>query len=308
MRSRNPNTFANSPLDRAGHVRAKPEELASLRRAPSASLLLVRDGRPFVAARKGGEPAKLAWLNPAFLDAHAEGATEIFLGLDDKGPVFAADVSALRDPEDGGPLHGLGEFQELRGLLPFLSGGDAAIVGQAKSLLDWHARHGFCAKCGAPTRLTQGGYRRDCGACKAEHFPRTDPVAIMLAACGGEVLLGRGPQWPPKRYSALAGFLEPGETIEEGVAREIFEEAGVRTASVRYLFSQPWPFPSSLMIGCVAEVESKTLRLDPAELADARWFAREELPALLGGTHADGCAGPPPFAIAHQLIRAWMAG
>ncbi|MFO1186073.1 MAG: NAD(+) diphosphatase [Alphaproteobacteria bacterium] len=306
MHPANPNTFANSPLDRAGHLRAKPEELARLRKSAAASLVLVRDGRPFVGACKGSEPAKIAWLNPAFLAAHAAGATEIFLGLDDKGPVFAADVSSLADPQEGGPLQGLGEFQDLRSLLPLLSPSDAAIIGQAKSLLDWHARHGFCAKCGAPTRLAQGGYRRDCGVCKAEHFPRTDPVAIMLAVCGDEILLGRGAQWPPKRYSALAGFIEPGETIEEGAARELFEEAGVKALSVRYLFSQPWPFPSSLMIGCVAQVENRNFKLDPEELADARWFPRAELPSLLNGMHADGCAGPPPFAIAHQLIRAWI--
>jgi NAD+ diphosphatase len=303
---RNPNTFANSPLDRAGHLRAKPEALVELRQAASASALLFHGAKPLVTARAGTDPARLAWMKPAFLDAHAAGANEIFLGLDGKAPLFAADVSALADPREGGPLAGLGEFHELRPLLPFLSGADAAIIGQAKSLLDWHTRHGFCAKCGAATRLALGGYRRDCPSCKAEHFPRTDPVVIMLAVCGDEALVGTGVGWPPNRFSALAGFLEPGETIEEGVARELFEEAGVVATRVRYLFCQPWPFPSSLMIGCIAQVAAKDLKLDPEELADARWFHRDELPSLLAGTHPDGCSGPPPFAIGHQLMKAWV--
>jgi NAD+ diphosphatase len=306
MTPQNPNIFANSPLDRAGHLRAKPEALAELRHSPAANALLFHGAKPFVTARGSKDEVRLAWMKPAFLDAYAPGASEIFLGLDGEAPLFAADVSVLPDPREGGPLAGLGEFHELRPLLPFLSGGDAAIIGQAKSLLDWHARHGFCAKCGAATRLALAGYRRDCPACKAEHFPRIDPVVIMLAVCGDEALVGRGAGWPPNRFSALAGFLEPGETIEEGVARELFEEAGIVATSVRYLFSQPWPFPSSLMIGCIAEVAAKDLKLDAEELADARWFRRDELPSLLDGTHPDGCSGPPPFAIGHQIIKAWL--
>jgi NAD+ diphosphatase len=306
LTDRNPNTFANSPLDRAGHLRAKPDALAKLRQAPGASTLLLRGAKPFVAARGPKDEVRLAWMKPAFIDTHAPGAPEIFLGLAAAEPLFAADVSALADPREGGPLAGLGEFHELRPLLPFLSGADAAIIGQAKSLLDWHARHGFCAQCGAATRPALAGYRRDCPACKAEHFPRTDPVVIMLAVCGDEALVGRGLGWPPNRFSALAGFLEPGETIEEGVARELFEEAGVIATSVRYLFSQPWPFASNLMIGCIAEVAGKDLKLDPEELADARWFRRDELPSLLDATHPDGCSGPPPFAIGHQIIKAWL--
>jgi NAD+ diphosphatase len=302
----NPNTFANSPLDRAAHLRGDAEALAGLRAGAGARLMLVRDAKPLVAARGRDAAAELAWLRPGLVENLTEGAVEVFLGLEDEVPLFARDASALPDPREGGPLAGLGEFRELRGLLPFLAASEAAMIAQAKALIDWHARHGFCARCGAPTRLAQAGYRRDCAGCQAEHFPRTDPVVIMLGVHGDAALLGRGSTWPAKRYSALAGFLEPGETIEDGVARELFEEAGVRATGVRYLFSQPWPFPSNLMIGCIAEVTARDLTLDPEELADARWFDRAELSDLLAGTRADGVSGPPPFAIAHQLIKAWM--
>lgn len=305
MRTSNPNTFANSPIDRAGHLRNDPGALSALRSSENARVLLVRDGRPLIAPRAPTDAAQIAWLLPQPVETLLRHSVEIFLGLDGEVPLFAREATGIPDPREGGPLAGLGEFHELRGLLPFLPAGEAAIVGQAKALLDWHARHGFCAKCGHATVVSQAGYRRDCPACKAEHFPRTDPVAIMLATCGDEALLGRGPTWPPNRFSALAGFLEPGETIEEGVARELHEEAGVRATSVRYLFSQPWPFPSNLMIGCIAEVAAKELKLDPSELADARWFKRSELPAVLDGSHAGKALGPPPFAVAHHLIKAW---
>ena len=307
MNPLNPNSFANSPLDRAGHLREDPAALAALRADENARIMLLRDGRPLVAPRTPRDAAQIAWLKPPEAEAPLHQAVEIFLGLDGKVPLFAREAGGLPDPREGGPLIGLGEFHELRGLLPFLPAGEAAIVGQAKALLDWHARHGFCAKCGQATVATQAGYRRDCPACKAEHFPRTDPVVIMLATHGEAALLGRGPAWPPNRFSALAGFLEPGETIEEGVARELVEEAGVYTTSVRYLFSQPWPFPSNLMIGCIAEVEGQDLKLNPAELAEARWFKRAELPSLLDGTRPDKTLGPPAFAVAHHLIKAWAS-
>ena len=183
-------------------------------------------------------------------------------------------------------------------------------LAQARSLLYWHSRHGFCANCGAATAATNGGYRRDCPECKAEHFPRTDPVVIMLAILGqgaGErVLLGRQPRFPPGMYSALAGFLEPGETIEAAVRRETQEEAGVRIGRVRYHASQPWPFPASLMIGCHAEALSETIVRDATELEDCRWFNRAEVAAMLDGRHPEGFKAPNPIAIAHWLVRAWL--
>jgi NAD+ diphosphatase len=304
IRPLNPNTFANSPLDRAGHVRHDEAALAALRSNDNARVAVLRDGRPLVAPRAPTDAAQIAWLKAGQTEKLAH-SVEIFLGLDGDVPLFAREATHLMDPREGGPLAGLGEFHELRSLLPFLPAGDAAILAQARALLDWHARHGFCAKCGNASVVSQAGYRRDCPACKAEHFPRTDPVVIMVGTCGDEALLGRGAQWPQHRFSALAGFLEPGETIEEAVARELEEEAGVRAVSVRYLFSQPWPFPSNLMIACLAEVADKTLKVDSDELAEARWFKKSELPQVLNGTHPDKFLGPPPFAVAHQLIKAW---
>ncbi len=307
MLPHNPNTFANSPLDRAGHLRHDEAALENLRKGDRARVMLLREGRPLVAPRAPTDAAQIAWLKLSQVEKLSN-AVEIFLGLDGEVPLFARDAAHLTDPRDGGPLAGLGEFHELRSLLPYLPSGEAAMLAQARSLIDWHARHGFCAKCGNPSTLVQAGYRRDCPACKAEHFPRTDPVVIMVGVCGDEALLGRGVKWPPLRFSALAGFLEPGETIEEGVARELEEEAGVKATSVRYLFSQPWPFPSNLMIGCIAEIADKAIKLDSEELAEARWFQRSELPLLLNGTHPDNFLGPPPFAVAHQLIKACVAG
>jgi NAD+ diphosphatase len=181
-----------------------------------------------------------------------------------------------------------------------------ATLGQAKAILDWHARNGFCANCGAPTRLAAAGWRRECDNCKAHHFPRTDPVVIMLALDGERCLMGRQRRFPKGMYSALAGFLEPGETIEEAVRREIREESGIECGRVRYVASQPWPFPSSLMIGCLALAETQDLKIDAHELEDARWFDRDEVRAMFEKRHPDGLAAPNRMAIAHHLVRYWL--
>ena len=178
-------------------------------------------------------------------------------------------------------------------------------LAQARSLANWHGRHHFCSNCGTATTSTLGGYRRDCPQCGAEHFPRTDPVVIMLATDGERALLGRQPRFQPGVFSCLAGFLEPGETIEDAVRRETQEESGIRIGRVRYHASQPWPFPTSLMIGCFAEAVSTDIRRDEEELEACRWFAREEVAAMLAGTHPDGLRTPPPMAIANRLIAAW---
>lgn len=181
-------------------------------------------------------------------------------------------------------------------------------MAQGKSVMHWHATHRFCGKCGNETRLTQAGWRRDCPSCNAQHFPRTDPVVIMLAIDGDRCLMGRQRRFPPGMYSALAGFLESGETIADAVRREIMEEAGVRTGRITYLCDQPWPFPASLMIGCLAEATSRDIEIDTEELEDARWFTREECWMMLAKQHPARLSCPPPLAIAHHLIRAFVDG
>jgi NAD+ diphosphatase len=180
-----------------------------------------------------------------------------------------------------------------------------AMLAAAKALMNWHARHRFCSNCGSPTDVAVAGWRRDCPVCKAIHFPRTDPVVIMLAVHGDACLLGRQPRFPKGMYSALAGFVEPGETIEAAVRREVREEAGVACRAVQYFASQPWPFPASLMIGSFAQAESRELQIDQVELEDARWFSRDEAIALVEGRHPDGLLAPAKMAIAHHLLKRW---
>ena len=179
-----------------------------------------------------------------------------------------------------------------------------SILAQARSILHWHSSHGFCAKCGAQSLMADAGYKRVCPACKTEHFPRTDPVVIMAVRHGDQVLLGRQASWPPNMFSALAGFMEPGETIEQAVAREVLEEAGIKVGAVSYVTTQPWPFPSSLMIGMIAEATTTEIKLDPAELEDARWFTRSDLEMMLAGTHPEGLYASRPQAIAHAVVTA----
>jgi NAD+ diphosphatase len=219
--------------------------------------------------------------------------------------VFALDVSEATDPAKVGPLAGLGHFRDARVAGSMVSIKDAAIIAEAKAVIDWHQRHGFCPRCGAPTKLVDAGWRRLCGKCSAEHFPRVDPVVIMLATHGEACLVGRGKQFPSGMFSALAGFVEPGETIEEAVRRELMEEASVKVGEVTYYATQPWPFPSSLMIGCFAKAESRDVKADENELAEVRWIERSIARELIEGKQVDGLRVPPPIAIAHHLIRTW---
>jgi NAD+ diphosphatase len=228
---------------------------------------------------------------------------QVFLGTHEGRPVLATlagpDAARAFGDDAGYTLLDLRSIA-VQGVVP---AEELGILATAKALLHWHAHHRFCAQCGAPTSMSCAGFRRDCGACGAQHFPRTDPVAIMLVARGDRCLLGRQSRFPPGMYSCLAGFIEPGETIEDAVRRETFEEAGVRVGAVRYLASQPWPFPASLMIGCIAEGLDDGLILDRAELEDGRWFSRGEARLMLERRHPDGLFAPLPFAIANVLIR-----
>ena len=181
-----------------------------------------------------------------------------------------------------------------------------APLAEAKAMLAWHARHRFCANCGVPTNVSQAGWKRECPACKVEHFPRTDPVVIMLAVDGDRCLLGRAGRFVNNMWSCLAGFIEPGESFEEAARRETLEEAGIVCGEVKYFRSQPWPFPMSLMIGCHAEALSRDIVVDRTELEDARWFSKDECAAMLKRNHPDGLTMPPPVAIAHHIVRAWV--
>ncbi|WP_375463836.1 NAD(+) diphosphatase [uncultured Methylobacterium sp.] len=231
----------------------------------------------------------------------------IFLGHVDGGPVFAA--AAAPEAADA---YAADAFRTLDLRTIATEGAVAAeelgVLATAKSMLGWHARNRFCANCGTPTLFRAGGFRRECPACAAHHFPRTDPVVIMLIRRGDRCLLGRGPHFKAGMYSCLAGFLEPGETIEAAVAREAFEETRVRVRSVTYHASQPWPFPASLMIGCTADALDEAIVTDPAELEDARWFDRAAVQAMLERRHPENLAAPPPMAIAHVLMRAFVEG
>jgi NAD+ diphosphatase len=299
--------FAGSPLNRASDKRTNPEWIEAKLRDPSSLVFPLWRLEPFLlGSQKLPAPAKLGLLAPGIADSLAnEDAICIFLGLDAETALFALDVSAATNPGDQGPLAGLGYFCDARTAAQIVSMKDAAIIAQAKALIDWHQRHGFCPRCGAATKIMDAGYRRLCGKCNSEHFPRVDPVVIMLATDGDACLIGRGKQFPTGMFSALAGFMEPGETIEEAVRRELMEEASVKVGEVTYYATQPWPFPSSLMIGCFAKAESREVKVDDNELAEVRWLERSVARAAITGERVEGIRLPPPIAIAHHLIKTW---
>lgn len=282
--------FTGGQLDRADALRHDADALAAT--MDWRARLLKLDGLTPEVTDEG----RLGWTSLADAPDDAE---LILLGLDEGRAHFAAfqpgmrvgNTPAMRNPT-------------LMAALASLAPGEAATYAAARSVIDWHSRHGFCANCGHATAAFRAGWGRRCDNCATEHFPRVDPVVIMIAEHDGRALLGRGKGWPPGRYSALAGFLEPGESVEEAVAREIAEEAGVRVANVRYVASQPWPFPSSLMMACVAEAEDDAITLDTNELEDAMWVPRAIVQAVLAGEDGPFIA-PPSYAIAHTLLSEW---
>lgn len=294
-------TFSGSPLDRVSVERRDRKWLETLQADPATRYLPLWRLDPLV---KKEEPRELAWATDALLEGLDEAPQAVLLGLADGAAHFAVDVSVLDDPLATFGLEDVAAFEDLRGIAARLSPGDTSVAAQARTLVDWHARHGHCACCGGTTVSEMAGAHRRCIACSAEHFPRTDPVAIAVVTRGDRCLLGRNPGWPGQMFSALAGFIEAGETIEEAVRREVLEKSSVVVGDVRYVTSQPWPFPSSLMIGCIAEGLSDAIQIDPAELEEARWFTRAEIRDALAGREGP-LAVPPPFAVAHHLIRAW---
>ncbi len=287
-----PPGFTGATIDRADAVRQDAAALDAAAGSLGARLLRL-DGIDPVE----GEPGQLSWGSMA---EAAPDADLIFLGMLDGKPRFAA----LPPPAARVDARSRTCWR----VLPMLGEDQVALYGAARSLIDWHARHRFCAQCGAPTHIAKGGWQRDCPTCHAQHFPRTDPVVIMLAQHEGAVLVGRQHGWPEGRYSALAGFVEPGESIEEAVARELGEEAGVTTTRVRYIASQPWPFPSSLMMGCIADVTSRDLTLDSTEIEAAMWVSHAEVAAAMADDPTAPFIAPPPFAIAHSLFAHWLNG
>ncbi|WP_284125960.1 NAD(+) diphosphatase [Parerythrobacter aestuarii] len=287
-----PVAFSGSPLDRADHVRADPERLTGYMNW-KARLLALDALMPSL-----DDHGRLAWGTLA--DA-ADDAELVFLGLDRSDGGEKACFAAVPPQGDASPRMA---NPQLWSLMATLEPGDLALYGGARSLVDWHARHRFCAQCGGPTKLAKGGWQRNCEACTAQHFPRTDPVTIMLVEYNGTLMLGRGLGWPEGSFSALAGFVEPGETLEEAVQREVLEEAGIRVRDVEYIASQPWPFPSQLMIGCTSHTDSDELTIDETEMAEVRFFTREDVQAALDGNGPFRC--PPRHAIAHTLMKWWL--
>jgi NAD+ diphosphatase len=276
--------FSGAGLDRASVERRDPDWLAAQRARDEARSLVLSD--------------RGVWVSEGRLLLTAPNGDSLFLGLDERGPLFAFDATGA-EPQDGRPAG-------LREAATELSADEAALSAYAASLLSWHRRHRFCANCGTPTRIVDAGHQRDCPSCGASHFPRTDPVVIVqVSDATGRLLLGRQARWPPGRFSVLAGFVEPGESLEEAVRREVLEESGVAVADVSYMASQPWPFPSSLMIGFRATATAGEPLPGDDELSEVRWFERSEVEQAARGEGA--VALPPPYSISRRLIEDWLA-
>ena len=295
--------YTASLLDRAAHRR---NEAAALATDPRAGAYLV-GGELIITRRRGERGDPLFGLAEA--RALAPARETVLLGFLDGAPRFGLaigkeDAEAIKARDDEFLVTDLRSIA-VQGLV---APEHLPPIAEAKALLAWHGRHRFCANCGAATNPVEGGWKRECPACKVEHFPRTDPVVIMLAVKGEQCLLGRSARFASSMWSCLAGFVEPGENIEEAVRREVHEEAGIVCGRVAYFAAQPWPFPMSLMIGCHAEALTTEIKVDQSELEGARWFEREEVALMLLRRHPDGLGTPPPVAIAHHIIRAWVEG
>lgn len=300
---RPPNVFAGGRIDRAAHLRRDPNWLAGRLADPATLLVPYWRGRALVLWDDAA--ARAVRLAVGELPGLAADPGEVaLLGLAEGIPHFGWDLSRREEAEVAAHLAGRGELAELRAVAAALPADDAALLAYARGLFHWHGRHAYCGACGAATESRHGGHVRACPRCEAEHYPRTDPAVIMLVVRGDACLLGHQHAWPEGVYSTLAGFLEPGESLEEAVAREVMEEAGIEVEEVEYHSSQPWPFPGSLMLGFVARAASEEIHLHDGELADARWFRRDE---LRDGT-AQGVRLPSAISIARRLVEDWLAG
>jgi len=295
--------FVTNVLDRAAHLRGNDEKLLGFESNPSSRAYVVH--RDALVVKKDGQGSRALLSIDEALKLGANPGM-VFLGLRDRAAIFGMGISQPaaekllgRDDVAVTELRGMA----MQGVVP---PDELSAIAMAKSMVNWHQRHGFCANCGTRTAMKEGGWKRECPSCKAEHFPRTDPVVIMLVTAGDKVLMGRQKHFLPGMYSCLAGFVEAAETIEDAVRREIFEESGIRCTDVNYYMTQPWPYPSSLMIGCTARALNEDIVVDRTELEDARWFDRAEATMMIRREHPDGLAGPHPFAIAHHLLGRWI--
>ncbi len=309
--------FATASLDRADHLRADALKPTGLLVDEAALGYAYWRGKLLFCAPDNSHLAGLPTDHQIFSAANEP---PVFLGMTAGGPRFVFDISAW-EPENVPDGHGDffdasgiqhpdvpddHQFVDLRSHLSVISVDDSEVAATAKAILGWHESHRFCARCGKSTKPEMAGWQRQCPACGTRHFPRTDPVVIMLVTRGNSVLVGRSPGWPDGMYSLLAGFVEPGETLESAARREVFEEVGVRIGRVGYLASQPWPFPASLMVGCWCEAQNTEITIDPLEVEAARWFTREEMVDVFAGQFP-GVFPARTGSIAHHLLKNWLA-
>ncbi|MEO0465907.1 MAG: NAD(+) diphosphatase [Pseudomonadota bacterium] len=315
MPTSNDMPLAAKPVNRAAHHRSDAAWLAEARGRGDVLVLALRGGEPLLEGPNGapvgfgrtrhGPERPLFWMGPEAFSL-APGAANLFLGVDTRGaPIFAVNLPVEFDLT-ASALEGLADFEDMRGAVQTLPALEANLASTARSLFEWHGRHGFCSNCGAASDSVEAGWKRACPSCGAEHWPRTDPVAIMLAVRGHKCLLGRNAGWPDGFVSALAGFVEPGETVEQAATRELEEEAGIKAdpAKAEYLFCQPWPFPSSLMMGLILPADTEEISVEQDELEYAAWISREEVRQMLAGQHPRYFC-PPPMAVAHHILKVW---
>ncbi len=298
-----PNVYTGSPLDRAAEKRDDVAWVAAALANPGSLFAPVWRARNLMRGRAEGRPEAVFLTDEAAATLRMAGGAWALLGLLGGVPLFTVDLSVADDPSPLLP-EGMGEFVDLRAVPGLLDGQEASIMAHARGLMHWRSRHKFCGICGGACEARSAGHVMVCGACNAQHFPRTDPAVIMLVFKGDRALLGHSARFPGSNmYSTLAGFVEPGESLEEAVAREVLEESGVRVGRVHYHSSQPWPFPASIMLGFYAEATSEEITIDPEELVDARWFTRDQL----RNPRDHGFALPRGDSIASRLIADWIA-
>ncbi len=310
-------TFGGSGLNRAAEVREDADALREMWAEPDAQTLVIWRGKPLWNTEGTGA---LVWLPNTHRILGGAFSESVFLGLEGTAARFAVTIDDWADADENPAentfldtsvqqhpdLPATAAFVELRQVMALLTPRDAELAATAKALFSWHESHQFCAQCGTRSTMTQAGWQRTCGACGAAHFPRTDPVVIMLITHGNSVLLGRSPGWPDGMYSTLAGFVEPGEPIEAAVRREVLEEAGIAVGAVDYLASQPWPFPTTLMVGCKGVALNTDITIDPKEIEDAIWVSRERLLGVFAGEDTEIFAARQG-SIAQFLLWNWMA-